>query len=148
MFIIAGGIILIGLVAGGVFVLNGGGDIEQPPTTEPTATTGPAGPAETKQPDEPAVEPTDPPTATPVPTARATGTPTSTPTATATPVPPMATFTPEPTATATSTPAICEPGWLPETGWVCCGTALVGADGTVAEFNPACGVGGDQPSGG
>ncbi len=35
----------------------------------------------------------------------------------------------------------CGPGWLPAAGCVCCGTTKVCADGTVATFNPACGVG-------
>jgi hypothetical protein len=42
----------------------------------------------------------------------------------------------------TATSAQCAAGWLPESGCTCCGTTLTCADGTVAEFNPQCGVGG------
>ncbi len=45
-------------------------------------------------------------------------------------------------AKVTSTPAECTAGWLPASGCTCCGTTLTCADGTVAQFNPKCGVGG------
>jgi len=52
-------------------------------------------------------------------------------------------------ATASApTPETCGAGWLPESGCACCGTTLTCADGTVATFNPECGVGGGGGSGG
>jgi hypothetical protein len=53
-------------------------------------------------------------------------------------VPPAA----PPTELPTQPLASCEPGWLPDAGCTCCGTTLTCADGTVATFNPQCGVGG------
>ncbi len=44
-------------------------------------------------------------------------------------------------ASSTEPPQECSPGWLPAGGCICCGTTLVCADGTVATFNPRCGVG-------
>ncbi len=44
----------------------------------------------------------------------------------------------------TQPPAVCAPGWLPTSGCACCGTTLTCADGTVAQFNPKCGVGGNS----
>jgi hypothetical protein len=38
----------------------------------------------------------------------------------------------------TEPPAECSAGWLPGGGCVCCGSTLVCADGTVAQFNPQC----------
>jgi len=48
----------------------------------------------------------------------------------------------------TEPPAECAAGWLPVSGCTCCGTTLTCADGTVAEFNPQCGVGGSSGGGG
>ncbi len=71
--------------------------------------------------------------------------------------PPQAGGQPNPTATSsggggqtkpgggnvsTQAPAECTAGWLPASGCTCCGTTLTCADGTVAQFNPKCGVGG------
>lgn len=44
----------------------------------------------------------------------------------------------------TPPPAECGPGWLPAAGCSCCGTTLVCANGTIAQFNPQCGVGGQR----
>ncbi len=50
--------------------------------------------------------------------------------------------TDQPTEIVTQPPQACGPGWLPASGCACCGTTLVCSDGTVAQFNPKCGVGG------
>ncbi len=102
--LIIGGIILIGIVIGSVFIFNScnGSDGDDPSlTSEPSATTDPADTTEVDQSqNEPAVAPTDPPTETATPTATAspTHTPTSTATSTSTPRPVMQ----QPTVTCTS----------------------------------------------
>ena len=70
-------------------------------------------------------------TNTSTPTGVPTDTPTSTATSTSTPVV-------KKTEAVTEPPAQCGPGWLPSAGCSCCGSTLVCADGTVAEFNPQC----------
>ncbi len=73
------------------------------------------------------------------PTVTPTETPADTPTVTAVQ---QNVSTQAPPTSATL--AVCSPGWLPTAGCTCCGTTLTCADGTVAQFNPKCGVGGNS----